>query len=48
MEIGSEKCDCGVHLDEDWNKLHYVPKSGIRPFSSIESETQDQLLYRSG
>ena len=48
MEIGSEKCDFGVHLDEDCNKLHYVRKSGIRPFSSIESKTQDLLLYRSG
>jgi len=48
MEIGSEKCDFGVHLDEDCNKLHYVHKSGIRPFSSIESETQDLLLWRSG
>ena len=48
MEIGSEKCDFGVHLDEDCNKLHYVHKSGIRPFSSIESETQDLLLLRSG
>ena len=48
MEIGSEKCDFGVHLDEDCNNLHYVRKSGIRPFSSIESETQDLVLYRSG
>ena len=48
MQIYSEKCDFGVHLDEDCNKLHYVCKSGIRPFSSIESETQDLLLYSSG
>jgi len=48
MEIGSEKCDFGVHVDEDCNKLHYVRRSGIRLFSSIESETQDLLLWRSG
>ena len=48
MEIGSEKCDFGVHLNEDCNKLHYVGKSGVRPFSSIESETKDLLLWRSG
>ena len=48
MDIGSEKCNFGVHLDEDCNKFHYFRKSGIRRFSSTESETQDLLLYRSG
>ena len=48
MEIGSENCDFGVHLDEDYNKLHHVRESGIRLFSSIECETQDLLLRRSG
>ena len=38
----------GIHLDEDCNKLHHVSESGIRLFSSIESETQDLLLQRSG
>ena len=48
MEIGSEKCDCGIHLDEDCNKFNHVHKSGIRQFSSIDSGTQDILLWRSG
>ena len=48
MEIGSEKCDFGVHLDEDCNEFHHVCKSGIRPFSSVDSEAQDLLLWRSG
>ena len=38
MEIRSEKCDFGTHLDENCNKLHHVCKSGIRPFSSVDSE----------
>ena len=48
MEIGSEKCDCGIHLDEDCNKFNHGHKSGIRQFSSIDSGTQDILLWRSG
>ena len=42
------KCDFGIHLDENCNKLHYVRESRIRPFSRIESVTQDLLLWRSG
>jgi len=45
MEIGSEKCDFGVDLDEDCNKLHYIRKSGIRPFCSIDTKASKVFAF---